>query len=221
MSCADWILRHAELLSAEQRGKNQLRHVFRQRSDCGNNQRRRAAKKHGDRQRLIQSFGFVIVKAAALLNLPVQPGCRFVKNLHSINAEVMLLRYRMFGVDQRQRNEWPAIFLPGCQHRQMIESRLALDDISDRSPRHSLRSQFQEIAHQRTMFPKLRSVRREQRLGHMDNSFDELLGLRSKGEIDPFRGSKEIGDYREWAALHPLEQERRTAFFNHPAMYLG
>ena len=72
------------------------------------------------------------MKATAFLNLPVQAGCLRVVNLHAIDAEVVLLRDWMFGVNQRKRDEWPAVFVPRREHGKLIEMRRRINDISDR-----------------------------------------------------------------------------------------
>ena len=68
---AERIARHLEFFPREQRCKHQLRNVFRQRRDGGKDERRWSTEKHRHRQRLIETLGFVIVKAATFLNLPV------------------------------------------------------------------------------------------------------------------------------------------------------
>ena len=40
-------------------------------------------------------------------------------NLHAIDAEVVLSGDWMLSVNERQSDEWPAVFLPGRQHGQI------------------------------------------------------------------------------------------------------
>ena len=155
------VLCHAQLLSAEQRHENQLRHILRQWRNRRNDQRGRAAEEDRHGQRLIHLLGRVIVKAAAFLNLPMQTRSRGVVNLHAIDAEVVLLRRRMFRIDERQSDERPTVFLPGSQHRKLIETRRLLNDFTDWATRNRARAEFQEIANQRTMLPELLSIRRQ------------------------------------------------------------
>src|SRR5262249_40902283 len=116
---AQRISRQLEFLPGKQRRKHELRHVFRQRRNRSEDERRWPTKKHGHRQRLTEKLSFVIMKAAAFLNLPVQSGRMRIVDLHPVNAEIVLFSYRMLGVDQRQSDEWTTIFLPGRQYRQL------------------------------------------------------------------------------------------------------
>src|SRR5437763_7363830 len=108
------------------------------------------------------------MKATAFLNLPVKARGFLVVNLHAIDAEVVLPRRRMFGIDERQSDERPTIFLPGRRHRELIEVRLKVDDLCHWPARTCARAEFQKIANQRTMFPELFSIRWQQRLGDVD-----------------------------------------------------
>ena len=87
------------------------------------------------------------MKAPAFLNLPVQSGGVRIVNVHAINAEVVFLRHRMFGIDQRQRNKRPAVFLPGSQDRQFVKTHLLLNHFRDRRARHFARPEPEKIAH--------------------------------------------------------------------------
>ena len=72
-----------------------------------------ATKKDGHRQRLTQPFSFGVVKAPALLNLPMQACRLLVVYLHPIDAEVVLFSFGVLCIDQRQGDKQPAVFLPG------------------------------------------------------------------------------------------------------------
>ena len=52
------------------------------------------------------------MKAAAFLDLPMQAGSFPVVNLHAINAQVVFPGKRILGIDQRQRHEGAAVFVP-------------------------------------------------------------------------------------------------------------
>ena len=95
----------------------------------------------------------------------MQPGGLSVVNLHAINAEVVFLSERIFGVDQRQRDEGPAVFLPRREHGQFIQASRPIDDFRYRPARNSSRAEFEKVAHQRTMFPKLRAIGRQKSFG--------------------------------------------------------
>src|SRR6185503_1836198 len=129
---AERVTRHFEFLSGKQRGKYELGDVFRQRSDRSENERRWSTEKNRYRQRLIETLCFRVMKAAAFLNLPVQPGRVRIVDLDAIDAEIVFLRDRVFSVDQRQRDEWSTVFLPRRQHGQLIESSWTIDDLRDR-----------------------------------------------------------------------------------------
>ena len=61
---------------------------------------------------MIELFCFLIMKAAAFLNLPVKSGVISIVDLNSINAQVVLLCYWMLGVNKWKSDEWSTIFLP-------------------------------------------------------------------------------------------------------------
>src|SRR5689334_16443768 len=96
------ILRELEFLSGEQGSQHQLGHVFGQRRDRREYQRRWSTEKNRHRQRLIETLSLVIMKPAAFLNLPVQPGGVRVVDLHPIDTGIMLFGLGMFSVDERQ-----------------------------------------------------------------------------------------------------------------------
>src|SRR5881275_3124300 len=77
---------HSNLLASEQGGEHKFRHVFRERSNCRKNQSGRAAEENCYGKRLTQLLGFVIMKAAAFVNLPVQARRARIVNLHTIHA---------------------------------------------------------------------------------------------------------------------------------------
>ena len=161
------------------------------------------------------------MKASAFLNLPMQSGRRLVINLHAINAEVVLLRQRVFCVNQRQSDKWPTVFLPGGEHRQLVQTRRAIQNFRNRSARYGLRTEFQEVANERTMLPKLRTLRWQQRFRDLYQLLNELFGLLAESEINSLRRPEQIGDYRKGTSLHSLEKQSRTACFDYASMNLG
>src|SRR5207237_6452200 len=112
------------------------------------------AEKNRHRQRLVHFFGSAIMKAATFLNLPMQPRGPRIVDLHPVNPQIMFLCDWVFRIDQRERDEWPAVFVPSRKHRQLIESHRWFDDLRHRSTRSIARAKFEEIAHQRAMFPE-------------------------------------------------------------------
>src|ERR1700720_2505599 len=103
----------------------------------------------------------MIVKTSALRNLPMQPRRVRSVNLHAIDAEVMFVGDRIFSVNQRQSDEGPAVFLPRCEHRQVSQVTWSIDDFRYRPARDGPGAQLEKIAHQRSMFPKLRTLGRQ------------------------------------------------------------
>src|SRR5688572_19490453 len=89
MCAGNRIRGHLQFLTGEQRGEHELRHVFRQRRNRCEDQRRWTTQKHRHRQRLIQLLRLVIMKPAALLDLPMQSSRTRVVDLHTIDAEIV------------------------------------------------------------------------------------------------------------------------------------
>src|SRR2546425_4390445 len=145
MRTADWVLCHPQLLAAEQRGQNQLRYVFRERRNCRHDQRGRPAEKDSYGERLIHFLRNAIMKAAALLNLPMQPRGPRIVDLHPVNPQIMFLCDWVFRIDQRERDEWPAVFMPSRKHRQLIESHRWFDDLRHRPTRSIARAEFEKV----------------------------------------------------------------------------
>src|ERR1700674_850189 len=104
------------------------------------------------------------MKAAPFLNLPMQPRRLRIVDLHAVDAEVVLPGRWVFGVDQRQRDEGPTVFMPGRQRGQSIEAAGSIDDLLHRTARYGSCPELEEISHQRSMLPELSAIRRQQRL---------------------------------------------------------
>jgi hypothetical protein len=136
-----------------------------------------------------------------------------VVDLHAVDAEVVFLRYRVLGVNERQRDEWPTVFLPGCQHRQLVQSRGTIDHLSDRRSRDVFFvPSFSKIERDRTMFPEFTKLRRQDRLGDLNQLAHKRFRLWAKREIDAALRAEHVRDDRITAALHALEQQRRPTF---------
>src|SRR5918993_4624720 len=65
-----WVAGHLQFLTCEQRRKDQLRYIFRQRCNRCEDQRGWPTQKHGHWKRLLEAFGLAVVKPATLLDLP-------------------------------------------------------------------------------------------------------------------------------------------------------
>src|SRR5687767_2280013 len=220
MSVARCCMSHFQLLPSEQRGQNKFRNVFRQWRDRGEDQRRWTTEKHGYRQRLIQTFGFAVMKTATFLDLPVQAGRVRVVYLHAIDAKVVFLSDWVLGVDKRQRNEGAPVLLPGRQNWKFVEMRRSVDDLRYGRTAGVGRAQLQEIQRDGAMFPQFGGTWRQYRLGDMNKLTDHRLWLWTKREIDSTISTKKVGDDRITASLDAREQQRWPTLSNHTTMDL-
>ena len=132
-------------IAGDERCQHQLWNVLRERRHRGQNQRRRAAKKHGQRQRLVARFGARVVKSAALANLPVHAGRRAIVDLHPVHAEVVPRLLGMLRINQRKGDEGPAVLGPARQHRQAIEPDVRRDHFAHRAGGDPLRADLEQI----------------------------------------------------------------------------
>ncbi len=92
-------------------------------------QRGRPAEKHGRRQRVALRLGDGVVKAAALADLPVHAGRLPVVDVQAIHPEVVAGASGMRRVDERERDERPAVLGPARHDRQPIEPDVRRDDV--------------------------------------------------------------------------------------------
>src|SRR5215216_3831374 len=83
------------------------------------------------------------MKAAALADLPMHPGRRRVVTLHPVDTQIMFSVYGAFGVDERERIEVPAIFVPELKKRYRFEIDPRLTGLQHRSVSYVLRSELQ------------------------------------------------------------------------------
>ena len=160
------------------------------------------------------------MKAAALLNLPVQTGRLRVVDLHSVDAEVVLSRDRILGVDERQRDERPAVFLPRRQHRQLIEPRWSIDNLRYRRAARVRRSEFKEVERHGAILPQFARTRRQYRLRDVHHLAHQRFRLRTECKIQTPISTEHVRNDGISASLHPLEQQRGTAFGDHTPMNL-
>src|SRR6185437_2771841 len=71
------------------------------------------------------------------------------------------------------------------------------------------------------MLPEFTKLRRQDRLRNLDHLAHKSLRLWAKREIDPSFSAEQVRNDGKPAALHALEEQRRTTFGNHAAMDLG
>ena len=125
----------------------------------------------------------------------------------------------MFRVDERQRDERPAVFLPSRQHGQFVKPRwLSMTCVT--GARRVLRvprlAELQARASDAARAPRGAAARSDS--ATCTTSRTSASGFGPKGELDAPRRAEEIGDDRIAAALHSLEQQRRAAALDHAAM---
>src|SRR3954447_2725872 len=99
------------------------------------------------------------METAAFLNLPMQTSGLRVIHLNPVNAEIVFARYRIFSVDQWQREEWPTVVLPGREYGQFIQPCGLVDHFGDRSSRNISCAELQNFCREAAMFPKLSRFR--------------------------------------------------------------
>ena len=87
------------------------------------------------------------MKAATFLNLPMQPRGLRIVDLHPVNAKIMFLCDWVLGINQRERDEWAAVFMPGSEHGQLVESNRWFDDFRHRPTRNVARAEFEKVPH--------------------------------------------------------------------------
>ena len=123
-----------QALAGDERGQHQLGHVLGQRRDGRQDQRRRAAEEHRRRQRLRRALR----RPRSESRRP----CRSASACRSCARRSTCMRYMprlwprpigMRRVDERQRDERPAVLGPARDRRQPIEPHVGRDALGDRS----------------------------------------------------------------------------------------
>ena len=71
------------------------------------------------------------MKAAAFLDLPVDAEGLGIVALDAVHAEVVMAGIGVFGIDQRQGDEVPAVLGPGFEQRQACEVGRRLHALAD------------------------------------------------------------------------------------------
>src|SRR6185369_1197754 len=218
---AEWIPRHFEFFPAEQRGEHEFGHVFRQRRNRRQDQRGWSTEKHSYRKRPAKALGLVVMKATALLNLPMQSRRTCIVDLHSVDAEIVLLRDRIFSVDQRQGDKRTTILLPCSEHGKLVESCRTIDNLSHWSARRVSGAEFKKISRDGTVFPELGDIRRQNRLRDLHQFSHDRFRRRSKRDVDTPLGAEHVGNHRITAAFDARKQQRRPAFGNYTTVDLS
>ena len=125
---------------------------------------------------------FAVVKAAAFLNLPVQPGCLSIVDLHAIDAEVVLFGHRIFGVNERQSDKRAAVLLPRREHWQLIESRGPIYNLLlPASAMVFVVPSCNNSKAKATMLPQFSRAGRQQRFRDLHQLANDCFRLWSKG----------------------------------------
>ena len=207
-------------IAGKQRRQHQLGHVLRKRRDGGQHQRGRTAEKYGGGQCLVPCFGRGVVESASLADLPVHAGRPGIVHLQPVHAEVVPGARRVLGVDERQRDERPAVLGPAGKGRQPVEPDVAGDNLGYRPPGPRSRADAEQRAGHVARAPQFRGRRREQRLGQLHQPPDELQRARAEGELRPARGTEQVGDERKRRTGDVREEQRRAAGGDDPAVDL-
>ena len=205
----------------DQRRQHQLRHVLGQRRDGRQDQRRRSAEEHRDRQVGAARLRRRVVEAAALADLPVQAGAAAIVHVEPVHAEVVPGAIRRLGVDERQRHERAAVLRPARDDRQLVEADVVGDDVDDRPVASPPQPDPRQIAEEAARPPQLRRRRRQDRLGGVHELFDQRVRARPEGQAGAARRPEQVRDQRKARAADVREQQRRPAGGNHAAMDLG
>src|SRR5215831_2051778 len=161
--------------SATQPGREEkLVYAFGERGDRG--QEKAGIGSDGDRewQRFAPSLGNVIVKASALLDLPMHAGLARTEHVHAIEAEVSLSTLGVRGQDETEGDEASAVLRPAAQDGQRAEIRL-LDELARRSRGAPLDARAPEATEGESGEKRL-GTRTPEPLEHGDQLGAHLLG---------------------------------------------
>jgi hypothetical protein len=161
------------------------------------------------------------MKAAAFVYLPVQPRRLSVKALHAVHSQIVLTGRRMLRVDEREREERPAVFLPRRQDRQFIKSRRLVHHLRDGSAPGVACAELQSFKSKETMLPELCGAGRKESFSDMHDLSHKSLRLRAEGKLNTPRCAEEISDYGVAAALDAIEKQRGASALDHSAMDFG
>ena len=127
----------------------------------------------------------------------------------------------MLRVDERQRDERPAVLRPGRHRREPIEPDVAGDDFGDRPARAALQADLQQLEADVARAPDLGRRRRQQRLGQVHEPLDQPKRPLAEGELGAARRAEQVRDERKVRARDVAEDQRRPAGGDHAAMDLG
>ena len=190
---------------------------------AGQHQRRVGAEHDRRVQRLAALFlGFVVVKAAALLNLPVHPRCGLVVELHSIDTNDC--SFAICGcrvINQGKRDEAAAVLSgqhlndgqrrPGpamvstitCWHRRAVDTPRGRYDMKPCRKRSRLRDASSTTLGGFRLFRKRQPAVRPRSSG-MHAERPSRYDLKRAEEVDGQRETVE--------PFHPIEDQRRALF---------
>ena len=137
------------------------------------------------------------MKAAALVDLPVDAGGGVIKTLNTIHAEVVAAAVRMFGIHQRKGDKGPSVRVPGGQDGQIGQAAWFLAGFQNRSVTDVFHADFQALGQEWSCLPQGAEGWRHHMLNHIDHALDKIKGPAAKGQLQPVFGAKEIGHHRE------------------------
>ncbi len=191
---------HSHAAAAEGAGKTQLAHAFGQRHDRRHRHRRRAAHEHIHAERLAGPHRRGVVHADRTMDLIMESNFAVRRvlvpgQLNAVHAEIRAPQARLadiLGVDDRQRDEWPAVSRPTHQLRQLTNTSLLSQH---GAAAHKLRQHARRIERRPPVLP--RPPRRRLRLsaqGHQSLHPGERIAKHQPRALDR---AEEIADHRK------------------------
>ena len=155
------------------------------------------------------------LRAALLVALPMHPRRALVVDLHPVHADVLRAGARIFGDDQRQRHERPAVERPGRQHRQRPQVGF-LDDVVRAPVFDGARNGARERRERGELEELARDGRRHREVDRAADAAGDLVErVGAQRERHPARRAELIGQHRIPRALDVGEQQGRAAGFDH------
>jgi hypothetical protein len=149
------------------------------------------------------------------------PVSRGPVDVEAVHPEVRPPVVRMPGENQRKRDERPAVFGPGRQHRQPVQVHVGREHIENRARCARLHADRQRFPCEIARAPELPERRRHQRFRELHEALDQPLRPRAERHLGAARGPEQVRHQREARSLHAREQQRGPARGDHAPVNLG
>jgi len=127
----------------------------------------------------------------------------------------------MLGVDQGEGNEVAPVPGPALEQGQTVDVRRSVYNLCDRPRGHLIQADLERLSQVVAHAPKLCQAGWHELVGKVGGALNELEWPFSKGQLDSFGASEEIGDNGESLARRILEQECRATRSNDAAVDFG